>query len=128
MRDVCQQLLLSHVSTRERWPILVDFYQQIFEITGMPHSIMDLACGMNPFALPWMGLPKNVEYHAYDLNEPRIKLINHFFSAYGLPELADHRDFLIHKPEISADATFLFKEVHRLENREKGCTLPLVKT
>ncbi len=44
LKDWCLAVLGAHASTRERIPILEEFYSRIFEFTGKPHSIIDLAC------------------------------------------------------------------------------------
>jgi 16S rRNA (guanine(1405)-N(7))-methyltransferase len=121
IRQTCIQLLTEHASTKERLPILSRFYEVIFNEIGLPATILDLACGLNPLALPWMGLPKDVHYYAYDIIQPRIRLINHFFKCYGYPELAETRDILVNPPTVQADAAFFFKEAHRFEQRQKGC-------
>lgn len=126
-RDFCRKILSSHASTRERLPILSEFYAGIFELTGIPKSILDLACGLNPFALPWMGLPISTHYYAFDLHQPRIDLINQFFSKVGLNPLAQHQDILARPPTIAADVAFLFKEAHRMEQRQPGCNRDLWK-
>jgi 16S rRNA (guanine(1405)-N(7))-methyltransferase len=74
-----------------------------------------------------MGLETDVEYYAYDLNEPRIELINRFFELSGMKTLAFHQDILIHPPEGKADLAFLFKEAHRMEQRQRGCTRRLIE-
>lgn len=127
IRQICLTVLNSHISTRERLAFREDFFNQIFAITGKPSSILDLACGLNPFAFPWMGLPITVHYFAYDLNKPRIELINQFFTSYGLQPLGIHTDILVNPPSQKADVAFLFKEVHRMESRQKGCSLPFWK-
>ena len=121
----CSKILQSHASTRERLAILPNFYPRLFSLTGMPAVILDLACGLNPFAFRWMGLPNTTSYYAYDLNLPRIKLINHYFSLEGLKPHAAHRDILLDPPEIHGDVAFLFKEAHRLEQRQRGCNKTL---
>lgn len=125
IRLACRQVLAEHASTRERLPILEEFYRGIFEVTGLPHTVLDLACGLNPLAFPWMGLPSQVYYHAYDIHAVRVGFINHFFELQGLAQLAEVRDVLLEPPQIEADVTFLFKEAHRLEQRQRGCNLPL---
>jgi len=120
-KDFCKKILNTHASTKERMDYLEDFYQGIFKVTGKPQSISDLACGLNPFAFPWMGLDITVQYHAYDLNSPRINFINHFFKCIHLAPLAEHRDILVNPPTEKSDVTFLFKEAHRLDQRQKGC-------
>jgi len=125
IKAVCRQALAAHASTRERLPILDTFYPRLFAVTGMPATILDLACGLNPFALPWMGLPTSVQYHAIDLNCPRVDAINLFFTLQGMAPLAVHDDFLLNPPAIKADVAFLFKEAHRLEQRQHDCNRPL---
>ena len=121
VEQVCQTILAQHASTHERLPILKKFYDQIFDFTGKPDIILDLACGLNPLALPWMGLRATVQYHAYDLHQPRIKMITRFFELMGLAPLAEVRDILLSPPEIEAPVAFFFKEAHRFEQREHGC-------
>lgn len=124
-KEYCTSLLMSHASTRERLPHLAEFYQLIFNITGIPNILLDVACAMHPFSLPWMNLPQDIEYHAYDIHQPRLDLINHYFELKNLKPLAEKRDVLLNPPDVPADVAFLFKETHRMEKRERGCSLPL---
>jgi 16S rRNA (guanine(1405)-N(7))-methyltransferase len=123
----CMEILARHDSTRERIPYLNEFYKTILEIAPNPRIILDLACGLNPFALPFMGLPQDVAYYAYDIHQPRIDLINAFFARQAIQPLAEVRDVLLDPPRISADAAFLFKEAHRMEKRRKGCSRELIQ-
>lgn len=125
VKFICAQILAAHASTRERMPILEEFYRRLFARIGRPRSIIDVACGLNPFAFPWMKLPASTIYHAYDLHHPRVDLINHFFKLQGLQPLAVARDVLVHPPQEEADAAFLFKEAHRIEQRQRGANVPL---
>ncbi len=122
LKPVCARILGQHASTRERLPDLETFYERIFSVTGKPTEILDLACGLNPFSFPWMGLPESVRYHAYDIHAPRVALINHYFRLQGLAPLAEARDILVSPPEIEAPVAFFFKEAHRFEQRHKGST------
>ena len=117
----CLRMLSVHTSSRERIPHMEEFYQAVFSHIGTPESILDVACAFNPFAFPWMGLPKTTAYHAYDLHAPRVNLINSFFKVYGMEPLAETKDILINPPDVEADAAFFFKEAHRFESRKKGC-------
>ena len=124
-KQLCTKMLNYHASTRERLPLLGDFYKTIFSITGTPNSIMDLARGMHPFGLPWMKLPDNTEYHAYDLHEPRTRLLQVYFDHISIQGNAHHQDILLELPKEKADIAFLFKETHRMEKREKDCDVRL---
>lgn len=120
IRDFCLKVLREHASTAERIPYLEAFYQEIFQITGVPETILDLACGLNPFAFPWMNLPTSTCFYAYDILQPRVDFINRFFKKIGLVPLAQNQDILTHPPRISADLCFFFKEAHRFEKRAPG--------
>lgn len=121
VRSACCLLLAAHASTRERLPAMDFFYHTLFEVTGLPTTVLDLACGLHPLGLPWMGLPTDVRYLAYDLHKPRIDLINHFFRLSGTQGRAIHQDILVQPPESAADVAFFFKEAHRFEQRQRGC-------
>lgn len=125
IKETCESFLQQHDSTRERMAYLRDFYEAIFDICGPVQSILDLACGLNPFALPWMDLPEETAFYAYDIHPARIQLINLFLELNGRQPLAEVRDVLVRPPEVMADAAFLFKEAHRMEKRQKGCSRAL---
>lgn len=120
----CREIMESHASTRERIPQLETFYGQLWAVTGVPKSILDLACALHPFGLPWMNLPAATCYYAYDLHAPRISLINSFLKAVGHEPLARVQDILVNPPEVEVDVALFFKEAHRFEQRQKGCNRP----
>ncbi len=122
IQSFCLAMLTSHASTRERIPVLTEFYKNIFSVTGVPGSILDLACGLNPFAFPWMGLPLSVAYTAYDIHLPRVELLNQFFSEMKMAATALHRDIIAEPPRTVASVAFIFKEAHRMEQRQPGCS------
>lgn len=126
LKESCRRIMSVHATTRERLPILADFYRQIFEVTGKPGALLDIACGLNPLSFPWMQLPTSTRYYAYDIHQKRVNFLNQFFSLLGLLPLAKFQDVLTHFPEERADVAFIFKEVHRFERRRQGCTLPLL--
>ncbi len=119
--DFSRRMLESHASTRERLPFIENFYTRLFAITGQPSSLLDLACGMHPFGLPWMGLPARTRYHAYDVHAPRVALINRYLCANKFEPLAEVRDVILHPPQFEADVALFFKEAHRFEQRQHGC-------
>lgn len=126
IEDVCIQFLQSHHSTNERIPYMKDFYAYISKIIGNSSSILDLACGLNPFVIPLVELPSSISYFAYDIHAPRIELINRFFSGLGIHGCAETRDILLQPPLQKATAAFLFKEAHRMEKRRKGASRDLL--
>ncbi|MBE0687278.1 MAG: hypothetical protein IH585_14910 [Anaerolineaceae bacterium] len=121
IKNVCTQVLESHISTQERIHFLDIFYQEIFNRVGRPQSILDLACGYHPFGLPWMNLDQNCQYYAFDIIKARVDFINTFFGLLNRSYLAFQQDILIHPPQIEADIAFFFKEAHRFDQRQRGC-------
>lgn len=122
VKEFCLRVLNAHSSTRERVPINEEFYKRIFALTGIPAVVLDLACGLNPFALPWMNLPPTCQYLAYDLHQPRVQLIDAFLRHFGQAGAACRQDILVDPPQTQADVIFFFKEAHRFEQRETGAT------
>lgn len=116
----CLQVMKAHSSTRERIPILGEFYRTLFEVTGAPRSILDLACGLNPFSIPWMQLSRDAGYYACDLHQPRTLLIDAFLKHVGQDGAGIHSDILVQPPRQKADVAFFFKEAHRFEQRQHG--------
>jgi 16S rRNA (guanine(1405)-N(7))-methyltransferase len=119
-RALCEGALGRHLSTRERLPYLERFYAEIFEHTGVPGTMLDLACGLGPLALPWMGLPRSARVLAYDVHEPRVAMLGAWLRARGLAGGAEVRDIVLRPPTEPADVALLLKELHRLQRNYSG--------
>ena len=124
----CRCVLTLHSSTRERLPILDQFYTQILKITGRPGSILDLGCGLNPVALPWMGMTPSGRYAALDIEAGGIRFVNRYLQLAGFEPLARRQDILANPPTEPADVALLLKTSSTLERQEKGGTARLVET
>jgi 16S rRNA (guanine(1405)-N(7))-methyltransferase len=83
LRDLCRTQMARHASTRERLPILDEFYAQV--LGGLPPvgSLLDLACGLNPLALPWMNLPPTAAYWACDIYTDQVDFLNRWVALAG---------------------------------------------
>ena len=128
IENVCIRFLQAHHSTDERIPYMKEFYGYISNKIGASCSILDLACGLNPFVIPLVGFPSSISYFAYDIHTPRIELINNFFSGLGIHGIAETRDILVRPPLQKATVAFLFKEAHRMEKRRKGASRDLLRS
>jgi len=128
IRRTCLNVMSIHESARERLVVLHEmYYQRIFEITGAPRTITDLACAFHPFCFPWMNLPQDIRYNAYDINKNFVDLINYYFELEGILPLAHWQDIYNNPPEQHADVAFLFKMYHCLDHRKKGSGLEIIK-
>lgn len=121
IRAACRDLMHAHLSTRERLPILDTFYRDIFAVTGAPGRLLDIACGLNPLAFPWMDLPAAAtDFIAYDIHEPRVDFLNHYFILQGLPPLAFLQDVAVQPPTERGDVALFLKEMPRFERNYPG--------
>ncbi len=127
LQATCQEILSCHTSTAERLPILKEFYPALFQEIGQPTSVLDLACGLNPFALPWMNLASPVRYTAFEIDHRLVAAINRFFTCLGNAPGAACIDILATSDLPKADVVFLFKTLPCLEQQEKGAGLELLR-
>jgi 16S rRNA (guanine(1405)-N(7))-methyltransferase len=106
---------------------LADFYPAIWALTGRPRILLDVACGLNPLAFPWMDLPVRTQYYAYDLHKTRVEFLNRFFELAGLAPLARLQDIAFGVPQERGDVALFFKELHRFERNYDGGGLALLR-
>jgi 16S rRNA (guanine(1405)-N(7))-methyltransferase len=118
---------MLHTSTKERITILEKFYEFIFNVTGQPKSVIDVACGLNPLTLPWMGLEETAQYFAYDIDENTIDFINKYLKLTGLKSMALVQDVIAQPPTVEADVALLLKTIPCLEQQEKVCSVRLME-
>lgn len=128
IRQACREVMMRHISTRERIPLIDEgYYETIFERTGKPQRLADFACALNPFSFRWMGLSTGVSYFAYDINKNYVDFISKYFSMEGLQQLIFWQDIYVNTPAEHFDVVLLFKMYHCLEHRCKGAGLELLK-
>ncbi len=121
VKEIFHPLLQIHASTRERMPILDEFYTNIFAITGHPASIIDHAAGLNALTLPWMQLPATTNYTARDIDVEEVMFINTVFKK--IPGFSNNKSEvhdLFEHGIPSAQMHFLFKILPLLEQQHKG--------
>ena len=119
LKPVCQEIMHTHASTRERSGILDELYAEIFRDMPQPKTICDLACGLNPFSIPWMPLQPGFRYEAFDLFSDMSDLLNCFFEKRGIEGKASQANLLYGMPGGPYDLAFLFKVIPCLEQIDK---------
>lgn len=118
-KPLLRQLMGFHASTAERLAILDEFYARIFALLPPVHSVLDIACGLNPLALPWMALAPYATYHALDIFADQIDFLNSFFALPGLQGRAESRDVLTDCPTAPVDLALVLKTLPCLEQMDK---------
>lgn len=116
----CLESMKWHASTRERIPFLADFYQAIFQKLGKVTSILDLACGLNPLALPWMPQARAIHYFGCDIFTDQADFLNAFLHHFGITGQIDIVDLTAEIPTRITDVVFLLKTLPCLEQVEKS--------
>ncbi|KKP31574.1 MAG: hypothetical protein A2312_03515 [Candidatus Staskawiczbacteria bacterium RIFOXYB2_FULL_32_9] len=138
VKEIILSILKLQSSVEERIPILEEFYKKIFEITGIPNSIIDHACALNPLTISWMNLPGTTTYKAYDIDKDEIEFLKSVFrllnnnyysttrSRVGEVIKFELGDLLVNEFEY-ADVVFMLKLLPCLEHQKKNCSLEILK-
>ncbi len=127
VRDACQTAMAAHASTRERLPILDEFYERIFAITGVPTTVVDIACGLNPLAAPWMHLPDRACYVAYDIDSQMLGFVDGALELFGIPHRVEMRDIVSDPPDDACDLALLLKSVPCLDQQDTGASARVIR-
>lgn len=115
LRATCQTIMGHHASTRERLPLLPDFYTTLFADLPPIHTILDLACGLNPLTIPWMPLAPSVTYQACDVGQDQIQFLQQALPLLGVQGQAALCNLLEATPVYQADVVLLLKTLPCLE-------------
>ena len=120
--DVLTALLSLHASTRERLDWAEELYGRIFDVTGRPSRIQDLACGLNPVLLGSMGY----SVRGCDVHGGACELVNAYARHTGCDIEARCVDLLTRTPREKTDVCLFMKLLPVLEQQEKGSAMRLL--
>lgn len=120
-------IMRFHASTRERLAILEDFYGTTLAPIAPVRSVLDVACGLNPLAIPWMPLAPGAPYTAYDIYTDMIAFLNGFFAYLGVPGRAEARDVTQFVPPEPVHLALVLKTLPCLEQLDKFAGLRLLE-
>ncbi|MDH5508169.1 MAG: 16S rRNA methyltransferase [Anaerolineae bacterium] len=119
LQNACREVMGYHASTRERLPILEQFYATV--LAGLPpiHSVLDLACGFNPLAIPWMSLAPGAAYFACDIYQDMTDFIQSALDFLPVKGEAFSCDLLTQPPDQKVQLALLLKTIPCLEQVDK---------
>lgn len=126
LRAVCRELMGQHASTRERLPILAEFYNTVLADLPPVRSVLDVACGLNPLALPWMGLPPGVVYTAVDIYGDMMAFLQQVWPLLGVQGQALWQDIVGQPVTQPVELALVLKTLPCLEQGEKGAAARLL--
>jgi 16S rRNA (guanine(1405)-N(7))-methyltransferase len=128
IQQFCREAMQAHASTAERLPILEEFFSTCLAPVAPLTSVIDLACGLNPFAVPWMPLSKNCTYLACDIYLDMLSLVEVFFTHINLAGNVMLCDLAAGAPVKRAQVTFLLKSIPCLEQVDKAIANRLLQS
>lgn len=120
LRQVCVDIMALHSSTRERLPILDQFYALTLGDLPPIRSVIDIACGLNPLAIPWMPLVEGAKYEAYDIYEDMLSFLEQTMRLLHVRGQVHVGDITQSPPDFKADVAFVLKAIPCLEQIDKN--------
>ncbi len=119
-REVCRSMMQSHASSRERLPILDEFYRETLAEIAPVRSVLDVACGLNPLAIPFMPLAEGATYTAADIYTDLADFFDQALPLLGVQGSALALDVTRTIPPERVDLALIVKAIPCLEQVEKG--------
>ena len=126
LRAFCRKVMQFHSSTRERLPELERFYTETLASLGPIQSILDMACGLNPLALPWLPLAQDGIYYGCDIYADMVEFLNCFLTKMKRSGAVEVRDLISSLPTQSVQLALLLKTIPCLEQMNKSAGLALM--
>lgn len=124
----CRELMRLHASTQERLSILDDFYKTVLADLPPIHSILDVACGLNVLAWPWLPVAPDTAYYACDIYGDMIAFVSGVMKIMRVPGLAEVRDVISYPPDRPVDLVLLLKLLPVLDQVQKTAVPHLLDT
>ena len=126
LREASRSVMQHHASTRERLPILESFFATTLADLAPVRSVVDVACGLNPLAVPWMPLAPGATYTAYDIYHDLIDFVGAALALYGMNAQVMATDVLQQPPTARADVALILKTIPCLEQIDRRAGVRLL--
>lgn len=120
VREVLRRFMSQHASSRERLRILDRFWSEVGARIGRPDRVLDLGCGLNPLAVPWMGLPAEVVYDAVEIDGALLEFLRACLTRLGVAHDLRVVDLLGEATLAAADVALVLKLLPTLEQQREG--------
>lgn len=117
--QVCWKVMERHASTRERLPFVKEFYAGLFSPLPPVHSILDVACGLNPLSIPWMPLTPATYYQACDIYADMVEFVGEYMKLLPVDGQVEVCDVVAQPPAEAFDLALILKAIPCLEQIDK---------
>ena len=125
-KETSKKMMKLHASTQERLPFLDSFFQTCLSPIAPVNSVLDLACGLNPLAIPWMPLDKGYRYYACDVVDPLVSFLNAYFPLVGQDGYAFTCNLLHAIPQQKVQVAFMLKLLPILDQVDPNASANLL--
>jgi len=122
IKQYCRDKMQAHTSTAERLRIIDEFFQCCLERLAPVHSVLDLGCGINPLALPWIPLVDDPIYQGIDIFEDMTRFDQRFLQHVHLRGRVNCADFLGELPKQRFQVAFALKIIPLVDQLKKEFT------
>ncbi len=108
-RAACRAVMGLHASTRERLPILAEFYRLTLADLPPIRTVLDVACGLNALAWPWMPFGRETRYIGCDMYADMVEFVAAFMQLAGIAGETAVCDVVTQPPSQPVDLALLLK-------------------
>jgi len=127
VQQFCLGKMKAHSSTAERLPIMESFFKTTLASIAPIDSILDLACGLNPLAIPWMPLADEFTYHACDIYLDMLAFIQTYFNHFMIQGYTFPCNLESEIPGENVQVAFFLKSLPCLEQLDKAVGVRLIE-
>jgi 16S rRNA (guanine(1405)-N(7))-methyltransferase len=124
-RPALRAILAQHASTRERLGEMAAIFAAMFAGLPSPRRVIDVACGLNPLARPFMPLAPDAEYVASDAHGRLVAFVARAMAALGTPGRAVLED-MSDADLGGADIVLLLKALPSLDQIDRDAAASLM--
>lgn len=128
VQDFLRMTMGWHASTAERLSIHKEFFTNTLSSIGPIHSVLDLACGLNPLNLPWMPVTAEVVYSACDIYSDMTGFLQSYFGHFKINGKAEVCDLTRAVPTAKVQLVLLLKTIPCLEQVDKSAGKQLLES
>ncbi len=128
LKTACREVMRFHNSTRERLPILEEFFATTLGKLAPVESVLDIACGLNPLAIPWMPVAEGASYLTCDIYQDLADFLDSAFTQLPVRGKAWVCDVLEAVPAQKVQLALLLKSIPCLEQVDKNIGARLLES
>jgi 16S rRNA (guanine(1405)-N(7))-methyltransferase len=127
LRLELRRLMALHASTRERADSVDQFYGALFDRIGEVTSVLDIGCGLNPLAAPWMRLSPGCTYTAIDIDSELVAFDVACLEIFGVRAAGVVHDVVAQPPRQEADVALALKMLPCLDQQQRNAGLGVIR-